>query len=400
MPGFDRSRLKATTAEVIQTQEKQFGTKRFDNNYLSIEVGENVIRIFPYHPDGGGKSFAEAKSVSYLEVKKPKRGEDKKIIEGEFEVKRSPIFNSRVHAGIQLDVVEQYIEFAKATAIPNFTDDDETIKKIMNKINGNVATKDNGIKPIDTWVVYACKAEGKDADGNHIWGKVGLLEIKKSVKDAMTEQAALLENPDPFSDPDEGIAVIITRAKEAKKASDWYKVRLDQRVSKLTTTYVTSPLTDAQIEQWIDSKPLHELYVNSFTRKDFESQLEGLQNFEIKMAEAGFPINVFQYDDFLDIVEKINGLIPEDTKSEKKEDSGDEIDEIFKEEPGKVKEQKKEEAAKTVTKSVSPKTSAPKIEVKKEEQVKEQQKEEVEIKSTAKTSTARLDEIRQRLGKK
>jgi hypothetical protein len=340
MPGFDRSKLKATAATVIQKQEKDFKRGGGGLDFLSIETGENPIRVFPYHPDGGGESFAEAKSVSFLEVQVPKRDADKKVIEGEFEFKRKPIFNMKVHGNeeqkaLKLDLVEAYMKYAKEVAIPNLVGDDkQKFDKIWNKIVGNALTKEQGIKPQDSWVMYAMKGEGKTAEGEWMWGKIGPIDIKKSVKDLMTEKAAELELPDPWTDPDEGYIPIITKAKTADKPSDWYKLRVDSKKDGKTTTYVTHQLSDEQINEWSEMKPLHELYVNSYKRKDFNYQVEGLKRFDDKLAADGYPILVFQYEEFLDIIEQVSNVVPEDN-SQSEEEQNNTAKEVEKPEPVK-----------------------------------------------------------------
>lgn len=397
--GFDRSKLKSTTAATIQKQEKELSQKRpsggFDKNYLSIEVGENKFRFFPYHPDKGGSSFAEAKCVTFLEVQVQKRGEDKKVIEGKFEIKRKPIFNSKVHGNLKKDLVEAYMDVAKTIAIPNFTSDQDEVKKIWSKIVGNHITKEQGIKPNDSWVVYASKWDGSS------WGKVGLLELKKSVKDAMTEKALELETPDPFSDPEEGIAVIITKAKEAAKAADWYKVKLDTVKKGLNVSYLPTPLTDEQLEEWYELKSLHELYVNSFKRSDLDYQIEGLQRFDEKLAEDGYAINVFQYDEFTSVANELLDLVPEE---EKKEETIEE-EKVEK----KVETKKVATISKPATTTVPPKqlikkaTPPPPVEEEAQEET-EGEAEQIEIvvdKEEGKMSTKdRLAAIKAKIGKK
>jgi len=392
MPGFDRSKLKATSKETLDKKDailkKGFG----DRNILKIETGENVIRFFPYHPEGGGDSFVEAKSVSFLEITVPKRDDDNKIIEDQFEIKSKPIFNAKVHGGYSKDLVEEYINFAFQKAIPEFVDgDSDKEKKIKTKFKGSHLTKEQGIMYQDAYVAYAMKAQGKDAEGNWMWGEVGSLDIKKTVKDLMTEKAAELENPDPWSDPDEGYAVIITKAKEAAKASDWYKFKLDTKKVKVdgvgeVPVPIKVPLTDGQLEAWSKLKPLYELFVNSYKRSDFDKQLEGLQNFDRKMA-ADFPgFSVFAYDEFADIVLECSNEIPDD-QAEDHNDLPFEADEP-KEEP------KKPETPKKLEKPSAPLKQAAQVTPPKKEAV------EQEVVVEAQSNEDRLAAIKARLNKK
>lgn len=328
---FDRSKLKTTTAEVIEEQKQVF--TQGDRKYLSIEKGkDNKFRIFPFHPDGGGNSFAVPLCVTYLEIKRPKYDKvAKKVVEGQFEYKSFPIFNSIVHGGWPFDLVEVYMEIAKKTAIPAFLEDvedqaekEQLFNTIWTLIRGNAQAKINGIAPQRSWVAYAAKAIGKEADGSDKWSDVGLWnDIKPSVKDKMNERASELEIPDPFSHWDEGIPVIVTKAEKAEKSTDWYKVKLDQKkdlvTGKVLGTYNEVPLTDAQLEAWSKLKPLHELYVDSFKHSDLQKQVEGLQRFDQQLAKKGYPINVFGLDEFLDYVEKAYEMCPEEVAEDHSE---------------------------------------------------------------------------------
>lgn len=316
MPGFDRSKIKATSMAILGNQEKEQETKRpsqgnFDRNYLTISPGDNKFRIFPAHPDGGGKSFTEPKCVSFLSVKTPVRGEDKKPT-GEFEIKRRPVFNSKVHGNLPNDLVETYLEVAKKIAIPDFTDDDETRKKIWGKITGR-----DGMKPQDTWVVYAAKIED---DGSWTFG---LLDLKKSIKAQLTERALEftsgdVQSPDPYSDPDDGICIVIN--KSGKDLDTEYKVSLEtKKVGKFNTEYVPTPIPDDMLEQWVKCKSLYELYVNVFTKKDFELQLDGLQRFDQELAKLKWPIRVLERPEFLQVVDQLVDLVREPDQEEEEE---------------------------------------------------------------------------------
>lgn len=313
MPGFDRSKLRATSMAVLEAQEKEQETKRptsggnFDRNYLTVENGDNKFRIFPAHPEGGGQSFAEAKCVSFLSVRTAVR-DDKGQPTGEYEIKRRPVFNAKVHGNLPKDLVEEYLRVAKKIAIPEFTEDAEEQKKIWNKIVGM-----EGVKPIDTWAVYAAKIEGET------WS-LGLLELKKSMKSQLTERALEftsgdVQSPDPFSDPDDGVCIIIN--KSGQKLDTEYRVSLETRKSgKFNTEYVPTPISDEMLEQWAKLKPLHEIYVDVFTRRDFELQLDGLQRFDQELAKQKYPIRVFERPEFLAAVDELLELVPEPVEEE------------------------------------------------------------------------------------
>lgn len=325
MAGFNREELKSltrTTAAALDSQQQDHEKVRpkggGSSSFHKIEEGDNIFRLAPFHPNGGGSTYSEALTVSRLTVNKPKRGKDNKIIEGEYELGWKYVFNARVHGGFPYDLVEAYMDVAKRIAIPNFITSDEQFNQIYKYIGGDQT--EFGIKPTDSWVVWAMKSLGKDDQGNHIWSEWKRLQLKTTMKNLMKERGAEINRPDPYTDLDEGIPVVIWKAPklakgEKRQASEWYKVRLDSTTrtekGRVVTEYVTSPLSDAQIEEWLKLEPLHSLYVNSFKRSDLDLQIEGLKNLDEELAAKGFPIQVTQYDEFLDIAEKLYTLVPE-----------------------------------------------------------------------------------------
>lgn len=322
MGGFDRSKLKATSMKTLKNQQEELDKVRpsgggKDLLFLSIDEGKNTFRVFPFHPDGGGSSYAEAKCVSFLNVMKPKRDDKFKIIEGEFELKRSPIFNAKVHGGFKKDPVEEYMNFAKEVAIPEYVGEDtDKFNTIWEHIVGNFQKKLQGIKPMDGTVVYAVKKEK-----NGEWSKVGRLEVGKAIKKQLIDLALEFSSgedatPDPFSDPNEGIAIIIDNS---GTGFDRYKVSLDSKKEKMSQTFIPTPLTDEQLEEWSKLEPLYKLYVNSYSRSDFNAQLEGLKEFDDSLVKKGYPIQVFGYDQFLDTLAEIESQLPE---AEEKEGDG------------------------------------------------------------------------------
>lgn len=321
--GFDRSKYKAVSLSSIRKQEseqQQVRPKLSKTDQHDIEQGDNWFRIAPVHP--GGTSPFQAKTVSFLEVMVPKKDADKRVIEGEFVLGKKPIFHARVHGGsnedgsskYEVDLVDEYMRIAKEIAIPNFTDDEKIQKIIWNKISGfDVVKKESGIKPIDSWECYAWNKDGKFAD----------LSFKSQVKTALTELAASVSkdptDPDPFTDPEDGIAIVITKTGE--KINTKYTVKLDsQMIDKFNSRLVPTPLTEDQLIIFDKVKPLHERYTNAFKYKDLQWQLEGLKNFDEKLSKEGFGILVFQYTEFLDVVEKQFELTPETEDSGEGED--------------------------------------------------------------------------------
>lgn len=332
---FDRSKLKSTSASAQQKQTNELASKGFGGGgrteFIQIKEGEQTLRVFPFHPEGGGDNFAEVKCVSWLDVEVPKRDESGKKVGEEKEIKPKGIFNSKVHGGLPIDLVEEYITFAKDRAIPDATGDNkEEAKKIWEKIVGSKdkkpqpADKYKPIRPNTSWVAYAAKLESVDADSIMHWGKVCPWEIKKSIKDAMTEKAAEYQSPDPFSDPDEGIPVVVTLNKKALKPADFYKTKMLQKREGNGFVYIPAPLDNGKLEEWFALKPLYKLYVNSFKRSDLLMQIDGLQRLDLKLNEDHPGFSVFGYQEFEEIINTLLEAMPEEEKAEEGEEQTEE----------------------------------------------------------------------------
>lgn len=314
---FDRSKFKATPINVLNAQREEAELRRpkggSNIDYHRIDDGENVFRIYPAHPNENLtiNPFNYPKSVSFLPLKRQKKDDKGNLIPGAFEEKRLPVFNAKVHGNLDKDIVEEYMKFAKDVAIPDFAgEDSEKFKEVWGMITGFKT----GVKPSDTWMMYADKIS---ETGNK---KFGLLEIKPSVKDQMAELAAKfaagdITSPDPFTDPDDGVCLVITKTGEGKDTR--YKADLQtKKVDKLTTSFVPTPLSDDDLAVLEKATPLREMYYDSFKRSDFDKEMEGLQKLDTQLAREGYPIQVFSYDAFLDICEQISEMVPDDDEEE------------------------------------------------------------------------------------
>lgn len=397
MSGFDRSKYKPTPIAALQAQDADHETKRPSQGnsragYLEIKLGDNKYRIFPCHPDGGGKTYSETKCVSFLTIEKQVY-EDGKAVEGKTELKRAPVFNGKVHGNLPVDLVEAYLKVAKEKAIPAYTEDQKHRDKIWGHITGFA-----GIKPIDSWVVYASKFEGG------VWGPIGFLEFKKTVKTQLQDLAMEFVgnnpvSPDPFTDTNEGIAIVINKSGEGIKTE--YSTKFSKIGLGKDAKFDEVPLTDEQLEAFEKLDPLHKIYANVFAHKDLKLQLEGLLNYDQELTK-GFKdkegnkftadIGVFQYEEFQAVVDQLLDLVPE--VEVKEEIGGGTADD---------NEEHEEEVKEPIVIKSSPRV-APKTEVKKTVAASPAPKKVEEVKQ-APTSTAgmslkeRMDKIKAGLGK-
>lgn len=395
--GFDRSKYKPTPMAALKAQDDQHESIRPSggnkNNYLDIKNGDNKFRIFMRHPDGGGKTYSEAKTITFLPVTTKSKDDKGNVIEGKTEIKRRPIFNSKVHGDLKIDLVEEYLKIAKERGLSDFSED----KAKQDAIWAYITNGMSGIRPSDTWMVYACRWEA-----DH-WGPIGLLELKKTMKTQLKEKAIEyigddddLVSPDPFTDPDEGIAIIINKSGE--KIDTEYKVRMEQKQGK----YIQSPLTDDQLEAFTKLEPLFKMYNKVFKFSDLELQIEGLKNYEDELSKKkiktksgdefsckGF--SVFQYDSFQDVIDQLLTLVPEDTKSDKTDVEEEEV------KPAKKAEVVVKEKPVKVTKTISKPAPAPEPEPEPDEP--EVEAEEAEVEVAAKSNVlSRVEELRRKAG--
>lgn len=336
MAGFDRSKLKATTAAALQSKQQEQEAKRPSSGgsagYHEIKPGDNKFRIFPFHPDSGIDTYAVPVTVSYLSVTKPKRDDNGRVVEGVTELKRSRVFNGKVHGNLPKDLVEEYMQVAKKIAIPAFVEGRSDAKAVSEKIWNIMTYAGKGsqaIKPADCWTVYALKEEGKDKDGNSIWSTPKMLDLKKTVCEQLTQKAIEFSgdtmSPDIYTDADEGVCVIINKSGEGKDTK--YTVSLDtvktKQGNQLVSMSVPTPLTDAQIEAWIKLPSLAKTFVGSYRAKELQYQIEGLQNFDAYLATQGYPINVFGFEEFVSACNEIIDLVPDDAEDGSAPDAPD-----------------------------------------------------------------------------
>ena len=335
---IDRSKFKTSSAAAMKQadQETEAVVKNKENvnaDYLKITPGSNKFRIYPYHPDGGGDTFAEAKVIHWLPTEVAERDSNNNVVNdpktGKPKLKRTskPIFNSKIHAGTKKDIVEEYISFAEKIAKETYNDENQR-KAFLEPIFGNFAKKVNGITARASWVVYADKIEGT---GKKVFGR---LEIGKAIKQrlnaiAANESSSEPLGTDPFTDINDGRAIVVIYNKEADKPQDYYITEIDSsfdKVSKMITLY---PLTDEDLDKFEKYPSLASMLKNSYKRKDFDNALKGL-----KMFDDDNELGIFGYDEFLDTADEISQLYPEDGEAavEAEEVSGDKFDQMNREE--------------------------------------------------------------------
>lgn len=284
-----RSQLKATSIKRLQKQideDNAMVGAQSSTEYLNLEDGKTVkIRIFPGHP--GVQDFYVAKKCYWLS-----------FVGDDGETHRGTVLDSKVHGGTKFDVVEEYVKWAKK----KIGGDADKLEALV----GN-GPKSNSLNPQYSWLCYADKINGDDQLRAKIW------EFKKMVRDAMNKLAFSEDEDevievDPFTDPDEGLPIMVTYRKNPnkKKGENFYEVAFPKKVS-------ARPLTDEEIEYFMTLKPLNEI-LSKYGMKDFERALEGLQNFDEENE-----IGLFDDEDWIEHLEEIKAQYDSDDSEEDSE---------------------------------------------------------------------------------
>lgn len=280
-----RSQLKATPIKKLKKRvdEDNEMVGVGSNEYLNLEDGKTLkIRIFPAHP--GVEDFYIPKKCYWLTV----AGRDG-------DPRRTTVLDSKVHGGTKWDLVEEYVKFAK-----------KKWAKDADKLDALTGTgqNQNSLNPSYTWLCYAAQVTADEELRAKLW------EFKKMVRDAMNKLAFSEDEDeaievDPFTDPDEGLPILVKYMKNPnkKKGENYYEVSFPKKVS-------ARPLTDEEIEYFMSLKPLTEV-IQKYGMRDFERALEGLQNFDEEHE-----MELFEDDDWLEHVEEIKAQYDDEEEAE------------------------------------------------------------------------------------
>jgi len=327
---FDRGKFKGAKLSANKDSQKsaQENNKSFGggNNsragFLTIEDGKNVFRILPPHPEDTIGAAYLPKRVAMLKCEVPvwKDGEQT----DQTEIKNKNIFIGTQHGGLPKDPIELYIEYVRKRASDEIQDKEEK-QKFLSPITG-WRGKDGkwnwGISPKTSFVAYAIKD-----------GVLGRLELYESmVKDmdrlAISEAAEDVMEVDPFSDPNEGCELIITKQKETdkqgKETNKWEYIVTKgepsrQKRESWDDYFERTAVSDAHLEELIKQEPLSKIQGKDvYTKRDWNFALDGLLRFDQENKYG-----IFDNDDFLEELQEIEKLVPEPPSG------GDDIEQAF-----------------------------------------------------------------------
>lgn len=315
---FDRSRFK--TSNSLAQQEAELADKIKSNNFPStpgwIETkddGDYILRLYPTYVEDS--YFMLPSMVHYLDMELDKYVDGELVMNGDTpvrEVRKSTVFNSRIHGDTEDDIVEAYIEFVEKLASEKYGEDTRNkerktfLKHVYGHREGGKYV--GGIKGTVDYVAYASLMV-KNNDDNYIEKDFGRVRLKTSVRNQMLTLASEGDGGaglaiDPFTDPDEGMLVKITKDSVAGKLdpSNYYHVSF---ASKRYVPIVW-PLPEGFESKYEDLKTLDEIYKNVYTFKTFNNAIDGLTRFDEKHN-----YDVFGHEDFLDTCERISEYYPE-----------------------------------------------------------------------------------------
>lgn len=292
----DRSKYKKASSEEMAQQAETMAA-RVENNsdratFLKVEPGINKFRIFPAPLKAKSSLFCFPKVTSFLPLLIDKYEDGKKT--GEQEVKRRAVFNAKVHGGLDIDIVEAYIEAAKEKFSALCKDKKELYKKLT-----PITDWKTGIKPSSAYICYAIKYTG---DGqNKQYGRLQLTDGVKKQLDSLCLREGKSGAPivvDLFSDPDSGKPFQWNSNPNAEDAKARNKINIlfEEDFS----------LTDDELEMLESWDSLESLYTNSYTKDDFEKQVKGLQRFD-----KDNKLNIFDSPAFQSILESAKAEVDE-----------------------------------------------------------------------------------------
>jgi hypothetical protein len=325
---FDRSKAKAAKLEANKAATKEL-TDTFKSNsnnnrgeYHKIEPGNNIFRILPPHNEND-PSF-QPKAVYWLEVLIDKK-DDNGNPTGKQERINRPIFDSRIHGGTEKDIVDEFIKFARKIAYESFQDLEDR-KKALYPISGWRDKKgkwQNGILCNQSFVAYATK-------GDITPENIGRLEIYKTDKDKLEELniGEGFDEPittDIFSDPDEGVQfnIRLYQDENGKSQRAVAKREFNPKNWKTYDDFMESQqVPDNVLEKWQSMESLSSMFKNAYKRTDFLRALEALQFFDDEKLQ----FEVFDHDEFQEIVKEIEAYYDEDEENTKESDELDELD--------------------------------------------------------------------------
>lgn len=340
---LDRSKWKAAPLATVNETVKQtkqynpyFGGNGDYAPFWSQKDGITIKRVLPAHEPGDTPYVPMLTAMLKCEV--DDKDKDGKVIGKKLANKK--IFLATLHGGYPFDIIEEYIKRVYELA-EQYQDKNER-SRFLNPITGYrmggaKGTWVPGIRPQLEYVFYAL-----------IEGKIYRDSLKQKQMEALNKESADLcaQNDtaavDMFSDPSTGFPIQWDRGKDDNNKTVETLKSLPLKMGQTWEDYFEKNAVPDKVLEELEKLPsLKSLYVNSYSKRDFDLALEGLKRFD----DANV-YKIFAQDDFLDMVEQLQEMVEKNEANKSKHNvSSDDDDNTPEPEPKPVQETEKRRAA-------------------------------------------------------
>ena len=344
---FDRSKFKKQSVEDLDSEVKQAektirkGGKSY-TGFATVQKGKNTFRVAP----SMGKAYVACK-MSKLRVEVPTYDENGNVTGKE--VKDKNIFCADVHGRNLLkgkDPIVLYCDYVRKKASEEYQDDTER-RKYLNPIMGY--KKGNkfvwGINPTLTYVCYVYQ-ENKDFARLQLYGtwmnRIKEISVEQSDDDTVSF--------DIFSQMEGAYPLVITMGEDDKgKKTYSLSAGIPKKGQSWDEFFEGTAIPDEDMEYFLNEVPsLEEIYKDSYRTKDFEMALDGLKRFD---EENNY--DIFSDDEFLNEIEEMAAMLPDDSQPEEDKKTPFNEDEDEEEKPAPKKQVVKAPASEKAAKVAS-----------------------------------------------
>lgn len=305
-------------------------------SFFSVaKEGRYVLRVLPSKT---GRPYIPRKTVK-LPVECPvynSNGEDT----GKKEVKMKDIFTSDIHSERMggKDAVLTYIDYVYELA-SEIQDADER-KKFLAPINGYRNKQKQWVWGISAQLNYVCYVYAENEihrfDIRPQWWK----ELKKISIERCDDDVLSI---DIFSDYEKGYPLIVnTSLNDKNKLEFALSCDLPKVGENWDEFFEKNIVSDEVLESLEELPKLEDMYVDVFSRKDWNLQIEGLER-----IDEQYKFGIFQNDQFLDELEEIEKLVPEDDEVKEAAQIPTKKEQPVKSKPEPARTKKKEESTST-----------------------------------------------------
>lgn len=342
---FNRSKFKKQSVEDLDSEVKQAektmrkGGKSY-TGFATVQKGKNTFRVAP----SMGKAYVACK-MSKLRVEVPTYDENGNVTGKE--IKDKNIFCADVHGRNLLkgkDPIVLYCDYVRKKASEEYQDDTEK-RKYLNPIMGY--KKGNkfvwGINPTLAYVCYVYQGN-KDFARLQLYGtwmnRIKEISVEQSDDDTVSF--------DIFSQMEGAYPLVITMGEDDKgKKTYSLSAGIPKKGQSWDDFFEETAIPDEDMEYFLNEVPsLEEIYKDSYRTKDFEMALDGLKRFD---EENNY--DIFSDDEFLNEIEEMAAMLPDDSQPEEDKKTPFNEDEEEKPAPKKqvVKAPASEKAAKVAS---------------------------------------------------